>query len=174
VSPPGRGADLPGGGAGDTKHVRSVINHGDTGSGQHLAEPLGFRAADEDAGGGVVNEGDIDACVALLSPDFVMNMAGLPTRHGPDVWRQGVQVIKRGFPDLRAHIDGVVAAGDQVALRLTFRGTHQGEFLGMPATGRTIEYVSHEFYRIAGGLFAEEWICSDTATLYAQLTSGDT
>ena len=59
----------------------------------------------------------------------------------------------------------LVAAGDQVALRLTFRGTHQGEFLGMPATGRTIEYISHEFYRIADGLFAEEWICSDTATL---------
>ncbi len=35
--------------------------------------------------------------------------------------------------------------------------------------GRTIEYVSHEFYRIADGLIAEEWICSDTATLPAQL-----
>ena len=50
------------------------------------------------------NGGDIDACVALLSPGFVMNMAGLPARHGPDVWRQGVQIIKRGFPDLHAHI----------------------------------------------------------------------
>ena len=66
-------------------------------------------------------------------------------------------------------IDACVAAGDQVALRLTFRGTHQGEFLGLPATGRTIEYVSYEFYRIADGRFAEEWICSDTATLQAQL-----
>ena len=118
------------------------------------------------------NEGDIDACVALLSPDFVMNMAGLPQRQGPDVWRQGFQIIRRGFPDLHGHIDDVVAAGDQVALRLTFRGTHQGEFLGLPATGRTIEYVSHEFYRIADGRFAEEWICSDTATLQAQLTAG--
>ena len=120
------------------------------------------------------NEGDIDACVARLSPDFVMNMAGLPTRRGPDVWRQGVQVIKRGFPDLHAHIDDVVAAGDQVALRLTFRGTHQGEFLGMPATGRTIEYISHEFYRIADGVLAEEWICSDMATLHEQLTADGT
>lgn len=120
------------------------------------------------------NQGDIGACVALLRPDFVMNMAGLPTRHGPDVWRQGAQVIRAGFPDLHARIDDVVAADDRVALRLTFRGTHQGEFLGLPATGRTIEYVSHEFYRIADGLFAEEWICSDTATLQAQLTAGDT
>ena len=119
------------------------------------------------------NEGDFDTCLARLSPDFVMNLAGLPPMRGPDVWRQGVDVIKLGFPDLRAHIDDVVAAGDQVALRLTFRGTHRGEFLGIPATGRTIEYVSHEFYRIADGRIAEEWICSDMATLHGQLTAGD-
>jgi len=116
------------------------------------------------------NEGDLDACVAYLSPDVVMNMAGLETRRGPDVWRQGAEYIKGGFPDLRARIDDIVAAGDQVALRLTFRGTHQGDFLGIPATGRTIEYVSHEFYRIADGVVAEEWICSDMATLHSQLT----
>jgi len=118
------------------------------------------------------NQGDLDACAALLSPGFMMTMAGVPDRQGPDVWRQGAEIIKRGFPDLHAHIDHVVAEGDQVALRLTFRGTHQGEFLGLPATGRTIEYVSYEFYRIADGLFAEEWICSDLATLQAQLTAG--
>jgi steroid delta-isomerase-like uncharacterized protein len=119
------------------------------------------------------NAGDIDTCVSRMSPDFVMNLAGLPPMHGPDVWRQGAAVIKRGFPDLRAHIDDIVAAGDEVALRLTFRGTHQGEYLGIPATGRTVEYVSHEFYKIADGAFAEEWICSDMATMHAQLTGRD-
>ena len=49
-------------------------------------------------------------------------------------------------------------------------GTHTGEFLGFAATGRTAEYVSHEFYRIAGGLIAEEWICSDMTTLFRQLS----
>lgn len=49
-------------------------------------------------------------------------------------------------------------------------GTHEGEFQGIPATGRTISYVSHEFYRVAGGVFAEEWICSDMATLFRQLS----
>ena len=57
-----------------------------------------------------------------------------------------------------------------MAVRLQFRGTHSGEFLGIPATGRSITYVSHEFYRIAGGLIAEEWICSDMATLLGQLS----
>ncbi len=122
------------------------------------------------AGFEAFNQGDFDACVALMGPDFVMNLAGLPPMPGPDVWRQGAEVIKRAFPDLHMRIDDVVAAGDEVAVRLTFRGTHQGDYLGLPATGRTIEYVSHEFYRIAGGLIAEEWICSDVASLHAQLT----
>jgi steroid delta-isomerase-like uncharacterized protein len=117
------------------------------------------------------NEGDLDTCVARMGPDFVMNLAGLPPMRGPEVWRQGADVIRTGFPDLHARIDDLVAEGDRVAARLTFRGTHQGEFLGVPATGRTIEYVSHEFYRIADGLVAEEWICSDLATLQGQLTA---
>ena len=115
------------------------------------------------------NAGDFDTCVARLSPDFVMNLAGLPPMRGRDVWRAGADVIWRAFPDLHGQLDDVVAAGDEVAVRLTFRGTHQEEYLGLPATGLTIEYVSHEFYRITGGLVTEEWICSDTATLFRQL-----
>ena len=117
------------------------------------------------------NEGDLDTCVALMGPDFVMHLAGLPPMRGPDVWRQGADVIRTGFPDLHARIDDLVAEGDRVAARLTFRGTHLGEFLGVPATGRTVEYVSHEFYRFADGLVAEEWICSDLASLQGQLTA---
>jgi predicted ester cyclase len=63
-----------------------------------------------------------------------------------------------------------VAADDRVALRLRFCGTHSGDFLGIPATGRPVEYVSHEFYRVADGLIAEEWICSDTATLFRHIS----
>jgi steroid delta-isomerase-like uncharacterized protein len=77
--------------------------------------------------------------------------------------------MRQAFPDLQADIDDIFGARDQVAMRLTFRGTHSGQFLGFPASGRTIGYVSHEFYRIADGLIAEEWICSDMATLYRQL-----
>jgi steroid delta-isomerase-like uncharacterized protein len=78
-------------------------------------------------------------------------------------------MMKHAFPDLQAHIEDIFAAQDKVAVRLRIRGTHSGEFLGIPATGRTVEYVSHEFYRIADGLIAEEWICSDMTTLLRQL-----
>jgi SnoaL-like polyketide cyclase len=78
--------------------------------------------------------------------------------------------MKHAFPDLQAKIEDIFAAQDKVAVRLRLHGTHSGEFLGFGPTGRTVEYVSHEFYRIARGLIAEEWICSDTATLLRQLS----
>jgi steroid delta-isomerase-like uncharacterized protein len=122
----------------------------------------GFRA---------FNSGDVDGCMALAAPDLIINLAELPgPQHGLDTWRQGFEMIKRAFPDLQAHVEDIVAAQDKVAVRVRFRGTHRGEFLGIPATGRSVEYVSHEFYRIAGGLIAEEWICSDMATLLGQIT----
>jgi steroid delta-isomerase-like uncharacterized protein len=122
----------------------------------------GFRA---------FNTVDANQCMALAAQDIIINLAELPEpQHGQEVWRQGFEMMRRAFPDLQAHIEDIFAAQDKVAVRLRFRGTHCGEFLGIPATGRTVEYVSHEFYRIADGLIAEEWICSDTATLFGQLS----
>jgi steroid delta-isomerase-like uncharacterized protein len=122
----------------------------------------GFRA---------FNAGDADGCMALAAPDLIINLAELPEpQHGREAWRQGFEMMRRAFPDLQAHIEDILAAQDKVAVRVRFRGTHSGEFLGIPATSRAVEYVSHEFYRIAGGLIAEEWICSDTATMLRQLS----
>ena len=117
-----------------------------------------------------LNAGQTERLLNAMAPDFVMHLAEFPEPLGRDAWREGFEMMRRAFPDLEAEIDDLVAADDKVALRLTLHGTHQGEFQGIPATGRTIRYVSHEFYRVEDGLFAEEWICSDTASLFRQLT----
>ena len=123
------------------------------------------------AGFQAFNAGDVDECMTHMAPDFVINLAELPEpQHGREVWRQGFEMMRHAFPDLQAHVEDIFAAQDKVAVRLRFRGTHSGEFLGFRPTGRTIEYVSHEFYRIADGLIAEEWICSDMTTLLGQLS----
>jgi steroid delta-isomerase-like uncharacterized protein len=117
------------------------------------------------------NAGDTKRLLAVVAPDLVMHLAEVPEPiRGRETWQQGFEMMKRAFPDLEAHIDDVVAADDRVAVRVTFDGTHAGEFQGIPATGRTIHYVSHEFYRLEGGLIAEEWICSDTTSLFHQLS----
>lgn len=116
------------------------------------------------------NAGDTARLLAVAAPDIVIHYAELPEPlRGRETWKQGYELVKRAFPDLEIRIDDLVAAGDKVALRLTLGGTHLGEFQGIPATGRRISYVSHEFYRVADGLVAEEWICSDMASLFRQL-----
>jgi steroid delta-isomerase-like uncharacterized protein len=117
------------------------------------------------------NAGDTSRLLTIVAPDIVIHYAEMPEPlRGRETWQHGFELIKRAFPDLEIHVDDLVAANDKVALRLTLTGTHQGEFQGIPATGRTISYVSHEFYRVAEGLFAEEWICSDMASLFRQLS----
>jgi steroid delta-isomerase-like uncharacterized protein len=118
-----------------------------------------------------LNAGDTARLLAVVAPDVVIHYAEMPEPlHGRETWLKGFELMKRAFPDLHAHVDDIVAAEDKVALRLTLSGTHQGEFQGIQASGRTIGYVSHEFYRVADGLIAEEWICSDMASLFRQLT----
>jgi steroid delta-isomerase-like uncharacterized protein len=119
----------------------------------------------------VFNAGDTERLLAITSPDLVTHYAEMPEPlRGQETWLQGFQLVKRAFPDLEATVDDVVAAGDKVAVRVSFSGTHAGEFQGMPATGRTIHYVSHEFYRVEDGVIVEEWICSDMASLFRQLS----
>jgi steroid delta-isomerase-like uncharacterized protein len=119
-----------------------------------------------------LNAGDTKRLLAVVAPDIVIHYAEMPEPlQGRETWQQGLfELMKHSFPDLQAHVDDIVAADDKVALRLTLRGTHQGEFQGIPATGRTIDYVSHEFYRVRDSLIAEEWICSDMASLFRQLS----
>jgi steroid delta-isomerase-like uncharacterized protein len=123
------------------------------------------------AGFAALNAGDLDGCIELASPDLIINLAELPEPlHGRDIWLEGAVMFRRAFPDLQADIEDIFASGDRVAVRLRMRGTHEGDYLGMPATGRAVSYVSHEFYRIENGLIAEEWICSDTASLFRQIS----
>ena len=117
------------------------------------------------------NAGDMAKLLAVAAPDIIIHYAEMPEPlQGRETWQQGYELVKRAFPDLKIRVDDLVAADDKVALRLTLSGTHEGEFQGIPATGRTISYVSHEFYRVADGVCAEEWICSDMATLFRQLS----
>ena len=116
------------------------------------------------------NAGDTERLLAVVAPDLVMHFAELPDPlHGCEVWQQGFELMRQAFPDLEAQIDDVVPADDRVAVRVSFRGTHAGAFQEIPATGRTIHYVSHEFYGVENGLIAEEWICSDMTSLFRQL-----
>lgn len=113
---------------------------------------------------------DADAVVTLMPPDFLINIAGVPyQKRGTNTWRKHAEILFSAFPDIQVKVEDIFAAGDKVAVRLRISGTHAGEFLGVQPTGKRVEYESTEIYRIADGKIAEEWICSDTLTLMAQI-----
>ncbi len=116
-----------------------------------------------------LNRGDLDACTALLTPDFAINVAGAPQRRGPRAWRRNAEMLFSAFPDGQIQVKDIFAASDKVAVRTIFTGTHTGEFLGNSPTGKRVKYESNELYRIVDGKIAEEWICSDTLSLMTQI-----
>lgn len=118
---------------------------------------------------GALNRGDLDACVERLHPDFAMHHAGAEVVHGRETWRAGARSLLTAFPDAHVTVDEVVARGDLVAVRVRVSGTHHGDWFGLPATGRQVSWVSHEFYEGRDGLLTAEWICSDVATLFREL-----
>jgi steroid delta-isomerase-like uncharacterized protein len=113
---------------------------------------------------------DMDACTSFMTPDFLINLVGMPHQmHGPGAWRSNAALFFMAFPDFQLMEEDMFAAGDRVAVRVRFTGTHSGEFMGTPATGKRVDYQSFEIYRIADGRIAEEWICSDLLTILTQI-----
>ena len=79
------------------------------------------------------------------------------------------QTLTTAFPDLRTDIEDLIAERDRVAARLTFRGTHQGEFRGIAATGRAVHFTAIRVYRIADSKIVESWANQDALGLLNQL-----
>lgn len=113
---------------------------------------------------------EVDACASLLTDDFRINLAGMPyQKRGISEWKKNVAIMMSAFPDFQLHVEDMFAVDDKVAVRARITGTHNGEFLGHQPTGKSVDYVSHELYRIADGKVAEEWICSDMLTMMTQI-----
>lgn len=80
-----------------------------------------------------------------------------------------IDLFEAAFPLYELIAEDVIAEGDRVAVRSTFRGTHQGEFAGIPATDRDVEIPVFLIYRIENGLIAEHWMQADVMGLMQQL-----
>ena len=98
----------------------------------------------------LINAHDIDAFGELLADDFVEHEE-LPGR-GAD--REGVKDFFRvqiaAFPDLAMTVEDVVDGGDKVVARVRFTGTHDGDFMGMPPTGRAVDVAGDRHHALRG------------------------
>ena len=118
----------------------------------------------------LISAGDIDGFGDCVAEDFVEHeeMPGLePSKEGV---KQLFHMYRAAFPDLRMEAEDVIASGNKVVARVRATGTHQGEFMGMPATGRSVDVQLIDIIRFGDdGLAHEHWGVFDALKMMQQL-----
>ena len=94
---------------------------------------------------------------------------GISDSKGLRSYKRFLGEVYDAFPDKYAILDDMVAEGDKVAIRNTWRGTHQGAFQGLPPTGKQVMFSGSDFFRFVGGKIAEQWADLDALGLMQQL-----
>lgn len=118
------------------------------------------------------NRGDQAAVEELIDPDMVEHGAFGAGVGGRDDARATVARFRAAFPDLVLEATDLIAEGDSVVLHWVGRGTHEGEFIGVPASGARVEARGLDLYRIADGRVVEHWGYPDVGGLMSQLREG--
>jgi steroid delta-isomerase-like uncharacterized protein len=118
------------------------------------------------------NRGDDRAVEELIAPDMVEHGAFGAGTGGRDDARQTVSRFRAAFPDLVLGVEHLIAEGDCVVLHWVGRGTHSGEFMGMPPSGAQVTARGLDIYRIADSRVVEHWGYPDVGGLMAQLRAG--
>jgi len=115
------------------------------------------------------DKGDFDAIRKMVAPEYHMYAPSRSTKpysiEDEIEWISGVNA----FPDMKMSIEELVAKGDKVVLRFVCRGTHTGEFEGIPATGKQVEYGGIIIFRIENGKIVETREDNDFRNLIQQL-----
>ena len=109
----------------------------------------------------VWNEGNVAAVDEFMGAEYVDYAipSGLPP--GTEGLKQAITTYRTAFPDLKATVDDIFAEGDRVAYRWSTRGTHLGDWLGIPPTGNHMAATGISIFRIAGGKVVEGWTSMD-------------
>ncbi len=117
-----------------------------------------------------LNAGDLEGFGAMLDDDMVEHeeAAGLP--QNKDGVIQFFQMFRAAFSDLRMDVEDLAMAGDRIWTRVRITGTNDGEFMGMPATGKSVDFQGIDIVRISdAGKAVEHWGVTDTMAMMQQL-----
>ena len=116
------------------------------------------------------NRGNLDVVDELVAPEFVNHDAALPEPVvGIEATKASIRGYRDAFPDMRMTVELQVAEGEQVVTQWTARGTHQGDLMGLAATGKQATVTGITIDRIVDGRIVESWTNWDTLGLLQQL-----
>ena len=118
-----------------------------------------------------INQNKSDVFDEIIAPNYVNHNLPAPAP-GPEGLRQVVGMFKEGFPDLHATVEAAVADDDRVATQGYITGTHNGPFMNIPPTGKSIHVNYIDIWRIENGKAVENWVQMDMLGLMQQLGVG--
>ena len=117
----------------------------------------------------VFDRQDIEQGRHFMSPDIVCLGLDSSPRKGIEAVMQYGAMIFTAFPDGRHVLEDVIAEGDKVVTRGTFSGTHQGELMGIPPTGKQVSFSVIHIDRVVDGKVVEHWGQGDTLAMMQQV-----
>ena len=112
------------------------------------------------------NKGNLAIVDELVATNHVNHTDNV---HGPEEYKQFITMYRTAFPDLHMTIEDQIAEGDKVVNRWTSRGTHKGDLMGIPPTGKQVTVMGIYVARIAGSKIVEEWGNFDALGMLQQL-----
>jgi steroid delta-isomerase-like uncharacterized protein len=120
-----------------------------------------------------VNSGDMDLISNMIDEAFepdVQIRAPLPVEAtGAQALKQVWATLLRAYPDLHITVEDLIAEGDKLVCRNVVTGTHRGEYMGIPPTGKSVTYNEIFIVRFEGGRIAETWGVVDVLSQMNQL-----
>ncbi len=117
----------------------------------------------------VVNEKDYFPILEFLTDDYVYHGLGGMTSQTPQGFMDAIKGFHAAIPDLKSEIIDMVEEGDRLVVRFNFTGTHEGEFLGFPASGAALHFEGMIMRRFEQNKIAEDWDYFDFPTVVKQI-----
>jgi len=115
------------------------------------------------------SQGKLEVIDEVIDPAYVFRDPAVPGIVGPEALKGLVMMYRTGYPDLQFTIEAQFADGDVTIQRWSCEGTHQGELMGIPATGKRTTTSGISITRFEGGKAVEEWVRWDTLGWLQQL-----
>ena len=116
----------------------------------------------------IVNKGNLAVADELLAADYVNHDFPAPVP-GAEGFKLVTTMFRSAFPDIVVTLEDAFAEGDKVVTRGVFAGTHTGDFMGVPATGRKVSIKYLDIWRLENGKAKENWVQMDMLGLMQQL-----
>ena len=116
----------------------------------------------------VINKGNFFVLDELVHPDYVF---GSPSEelHGLDGLKGFIGMFRTAFPDLKVQVDDLATEENKTVTCFTLTGTHQGDLMGIPATGKPVNVHGMILSRFKAGKIIEEWEVLDQLAMFQQL-----